>query len=322
VASSKDRQRKLERARQERRIARQAAAQRRRRQIQAGVGSVIALALIIVGTVWLLGGFESKPPAEPTVASGDCTWYLRKPAPEQYIDDTGHPPTSGMARGGTVPMSITTSLGSISASLDQGKSPCAVASMAYLAGKSYFDGTTCHRLNTTDGYLQCGDKSGTGSGGPSYTFDAEYVPTAAAAPTATPSASPSASASGSPTAAPSDSASPTTSPADGSLVTYARGTIAMTNNGALNGYGSQFIILYRDAALPPNFSVIGSVLSGLDLIDKVAREGTANQGQADGPPKTEFRISSLVISAPAAEAPTESPSPSLSLSASPTTTQP
>src|SRR5699024_6350290 len=43
-----------------------------------------------------------------------------------------------------------------------------------LAGQEYFDDTDCHRL-TTEGIfvLQCGDPTGTGSGGPGYSFAGE-----------------------------------------------------------------------------------------------------------------------------------------------------
>ena len=43
-----------------------------------------------------------------------------------------------------------------------------------LATQGYFDGTICHRLTTLEesgiAVIQCGDPSGTGSGGPGYTF--------------------------------------------------------------------------------------------------------------------------------------------------------
>ena len=43
-----------------------------------------------------------------------------------------------------------------------------------LAEQGYFDATQCHRL-TTEGIfvLQCGDPTGTGTGGPGYSFDDE-----------------------------------------------------------------------------------------------------------------------------------------------------
>lgn len=58
--------------------------------------------------------------------------------------------------------------------LDRAKAPCAVNSFVHLAGQGYFDGTRCHRLSLqTAFYLQCGDPTGTGAGGPGYDFAAE-----------------------------------------------------------------------------------------------------------------------------------------------------
>ena len=48
--------------------------------------------LIVIGTIWLLGGFDPEP--RPTIASGDCTWKLLDPATDPAIVDTGHPPTT------------------------------------------------------------------------------------------------------------------------------------------------------------------------------------------------------------------------------------
>ena len=48
------------------------------------------------------------------------------------------------------------------------------SSFVSLAKQGYFDDTRCHRLTTQGIYvLQCGDPTGTGSGGPGYTFDDE-----------------------------------------------------------------------------------------------------------------------------------------------------
>ena len=43
-----------------------------------------------------------------------------------------------------------------------------------LAEQGYFDATPCHRLTTQGIFvLQCGDPTGTGTGGPGYSFDDE-----------------------------------------------------------------------------------------------------------------------------------------------------
>jgi peptidyl-prolyl cis-trans isomerase B (cyclophilin B) len=92
VASKRDRQRRLERDRAQRRIARQAQRARRRRQIYAGVSAGLALLLIAVGTTWALGGFEGGP---DNVVSGTCTWTLKDLATNTNLSDTSHPPANG-----------------------------------------------------------------------------------------------------------------------------------------------------------------------------------------------------------------------------------
>ena len=81
-------------------------------------------------------------------------------------------------------MTITTNQGApITVDLDLANAPCAGASLAYLASKKFYDNTTCHEI-TAEGALRCGDPSGTGQGGPTYTFYGENVPAAAPTPDA------------------------------------------------------------------------------------------------------------------------------------------
>ena len=56
--------------------------------------------------------------------------------------------------------------------LDKATAPCTVGSFVHLAQSGYFDDTPCHRLTASPSLsvLQCGDPSGTGGGGPGYTF--------------------------------------------------------------------------------------------------------------------------------------------------------
>lgn len=50
---------------------------------------------------------------------------------------------------------------------------------------------------------------------------------------------------------------------------YARGTVAMANAGP-DTNGSQFFIMHADNALPPNYVIFGTVVSGMDAVDKIA----------------------------------------------------
>lgn len=50
---------------------------------------------------------------------------------------------------------------------------------------------------------------------------------------------------------------------------YTRGTVAMANSGP-NTNGSQFFIMHADYKLPKNYVIFGKVISGLDVVDKIA----------------------------------------------------
>jgi peptidyl-prolyl cis-trans isomerase B (cyclophilin B) len=54
--------------------------------------------------------------------------------------------------------------------------PCTTYSFRFLAQRAYFNWTHCHRLTTQGIFvLQCGDPTGTGSGGPGYKFNDENL---------------------------------------------------------------------------------------------------------------------------------------------------
>jgi peptidyl-prolyl cis-trans isomerase B (cyclophilin B) len=84
------------------------------------------------------------------------------------------PPSSTPTVGGDVPATLVTSLGDLKITLDAANAPCTVNSFVSLATQGYYDQSPCHRLTTLEdsgiAVLQCGDPSGSGSGGPGYTF--------------------------------------------------------------------------------------------------------------------------------------------------------
>src|SRR3712207_8106360 len=55
--------------------------------------------------------------------------------------------------------------------------PCAAASLVHLTEQGFFDDTPCHREVDSEGLqvLQCGDPTGTGAGGPTYTSPTEVT---------------------------------------------------------------------------------------------------------------------------------------------------
>jgi peptidyl-prolyl cis-trans isomerase B (cyclophilin B) len=295
VASSKSRQRALARAKAERQIARRAAAARRRRQLQAGIGGALVLALVVVGAIWAAGGFKSTPKA-----SDDCAWTALDTSTNTNAKQVGMPPTRNIPKSGSKQMTITTSQGLVSAVVDLAKAPCTAASMSFLAGQKFFDNTKCGRLVTSGKFLlQCGDPGTSGKGSPAYRFPTEYVPPANPAPSAAASASPSAA----PPAA---------------TATYSRGMVAMYNDGTPDSNGSQFFIVYKDSVLPPTYTVFGTVVAGLDVVDKIAAGGadgafdqpdaSGTPGIGGGHPKTDTVIQSLTIADTAPTTPASTPS--------------
>jgi peptidyl-prolyl cis-trans isomerase B (cyclophilin B) len=277
VASSRDRARKLAREKLDRQLARRAGQQRRRRQIQAGLGAALALVLIVGGVAWLSGAFDGDDPVDPTAADV-CAWTPQNAESNPDLKDVGEPPTSGIPTEGTRPMTITTDQGApIVVSLDLASAPCSSASLAYLAGKQFFDNTTCHEI-TTEGAIRCGDPKGTGQGGPTYSVYNENTPLA-------PTPEPSASAAATP-------ATPL----------YPKGTVAMIGNPP-GANGSQFLIFFKDFTpkTEPQYPIVGKVTGGLDTVAKIGKIATvANSAGDKVTPKDKISVQSITVGEPTA----------------------
>jgi cyclophilin family peptidyl-prolyl cis-trans isomerase len=76
---------------------------------------------------------------------------------------------------------------------------------------------------------------------------------------------------------------------------YKDGSIAMANSGP-NTNGSQFFFVYKNSGLPPSYTPFGTIVSGLNIIQKVAKVGSDNSnGPGDGHPKDKVDIESVTI---------------------------
>jgi peptidyl-prolyl cis-trans isomerase B (cyclophilin B) len=99
-----------------------------------------------------------------------CEYTKDGSAPAKAVD----PPPAQATASGDVDVTISTSAGDIGATLDAAAAPCTVNSFLSLSDQGYYDDTPCHRLTTAGIYvLQCGDPSGSGAGGPGYSFPDE-----------------------------------------------------------------------------------------------------------------------------------------------------
>jgi peptidyl-prolyl cis-trans isomerase B (cyclophilin B) len=275
------------------------AQQEKRRQLFVVIGGVVAIvvAAALVATFVLTNkdnkdtatastSAPSSAPAEPggpTDAppptgglpafkpSANLGANCQYPATSEPASKKVDPPHSGKVptTPATVSVSMsTTDRGNLGLILDNAKAPCTVNSFASLAQKGYFDNTPCHRLTTSPSLsvLQCGDPTGSGTGGPGYQFANEY---------------------------PTDQY-PQGDPALDQPVTYPRGTVAMANAGPGTN-GSQFFLVYKDSQLPPNYTAFGTIdATGLATLDKIAAAGVAGGGQ-DGKPATPVTLKSVLL---------------------------
>jgi peptidyl-prolyl cis-trans isomerase B (cyclophilin B) len=212
-------------------------------------------------------GGEGQLPAfkAPAELGANCQYpAAQKSSRKVDAPNSGKVPTEPAS----ISVSMSTDQGNIGLLLNNAEAPCTVNSFASLAQKGFFDDTVCHRLTTAAalGVLQCGDPTGTGSGGPGYQFSNEY-PT---------------------------NQYPKNDPALQNAVLYPRGTLAMANAGP-DTNGSQFFLVYKDSTLPPNYTVFGTIdETGLATLDKIAESGVAGGGE-DGKPTTEVKVKSILL---------------------------
>ena len=203
------------------------------------VALITALAIIIGSVILGLGGQTTTPEATPEAA----------PAVDL--------PNAGITESNKATISFTTNQGEIVIETTPSLAPLTVNAIAALAQKNYFDKTICHRLTTEGIYvLQCGDPTGTGTGGPGFNIPDENLPEAVEN-------------------------------------NYPAGTVAMANAGPGTS-GSQFFLVYQDTTLGPDYTIWGSITSGLDILKTIASAGVVGGG-ADGAPVTGVTIESTKV---------------------------
>ncbi len=146
---------------------------------------------------------------------------------------------------------MVTTKGTMTIALDPLAAPKTVNNFVVLARYHYYDGVGFHRI--IPGFmLQGGDPEGSGRGGPGYRFEDEL-------------------------------------PRPGR---YEVGSLAMANAGP-DTNGSQFFIVSGSSGvgLPPQYSLFGRVVAGLDVVSAIEAVGSPGAGT----PKERVAIESVTI---------------------------
>ena len=167
---------------------------------------------------------------EPT---GDAARSVRPPSP------------TGVVTSGSIAYDLEMTEGTVRIALNPVRAPCAVHSFASLADQGFFDRTRCHRLVDSGIFLfQCGDPTGTGRGGPGYTFADEL---------------------------------------DGTE-SYTKGVIAMANGGNSNGSQFLLVYRDSTAMdSRPDYTIVGEIdPSGIAILERMAAEGQDGTNSAGG----------------------------------------
>jgi len=112
-----------------------------------------------------------QPAAAPTAASA-CGYVASIPA-DRF---KGIPVFNATQAAQPFIVRFLTTQGVITVRMLTTKAPCTTFSFRFLASRGYFNNTHCHRLTVQGIFvLQCGDPTGTGSGGPGYSFNDENL---------------------------------------------------------------------------------------------------------------------------------------------------
>ena len=155
---------------------------------------------------------------------------------EVEIQDPSNPPSvQPLDAGGEYQIEFKTSHGDFTVELDPKNAPCNGDSMLDLARRGFFDETRFHRI-VPDFIIQGGDPTATGNGGSGYTTQDIPPPSTA----------------------------------------YTKGVVAMAKSQyepAGTGGSQFFIVTAPNAQLPPDYAVVGKIVEGLDVVEKIGKLG-------------------------------------------------
>jgi len=198
---------------------------------------LVALALVAVTSLAACTGGATAAPIMPSggPTQGPTEAPASQPAAGPADCPTSPPPP--LAADTTASVTLATEKGEIVIEVKGSLAPNAAGNFVALAECGFFDGVIFHRL--VPGFVIQG---GDGEFGRKPNVDMNLV------------------GGGGPGYAFADD--PVAAP-------YVRATVAMANSGP-DTNGSQFFICLADVGLPPDYSIFGAVVSGMDVVDTIA----------------------------------------------------
>ncbi|ARP73917.1 hypothetical protein LK06_002930 [Streptomyces pluripotens] len=232
------------------------------------VVTALSVGVVGAGAAWAaLALTRETVPARPVAGATSTCVYM----PSQAGKAVTVPPYDATKAARPYSVRLVTNRGAITFEALTTRAPCATNSFAYLAGKGYYDQSTCHRVTTRSIFvLECGDPSGKGTADPGYYFKEENLRGAS----------------------------------------YPAGTVGVSKV-VPGRNGSQFFISYADPSvkMPPQWTPFGRVVDGLDVVKEIGANGTQDHS-TDGRPRTPVIIESVTVQ-PATAAPESEPTDDL-----------
>ena len=184
--------------------------------------SALAVIVIVIGAVvWNFAPKTQSPQASACSAFDSIASASKYEAPPPMLIDTSKKyfATIKMEKGGEIVFE-----------LYPDKAPVTVNSFVFLACKGFYDGITFHRV--LEGFMaQTGDPTGTGAGGPGYSFKNE----------------------------------------DSDLTFNKEGVVAMANSGRDTNGSQFFITFGPQDHLNGGYTIFGQVVSGMDVAKSITR---------------------------------------------------
>lgn len=259
----------------------QEARRRRQRIFLGGIGAAIVIVVVVVVVTVATGG--KKKTATPPTSSGSTTTttastttstvppvsvpLIAAPAKvtcppitgsvKHYTRFSSKPPMCINAAK-TYTATIATTAGTVTVDLDAAQDPTTVNNFVFLSLYHFYDGTAFHRVCT--GFVdQGGDPTGTGTGGPGYSFNGG---------------------------------------APKSTSVYTAGALAMANSGTTSSDGSQFFFVVGSGGkgLSANYSLVGNATAAsLSVLNKINAGGSSASVNSSCPPKVVYKVKSIKI---------------------------